>query len=172
MKAFGRWMFGDIASVVAPAVDRGPHKPPTRRSARWLIGIGLFVTLFGAIGVAGQTGDVLERQDATAVERYRSNVYITTTGGYYHKVRLRLENGDRKVIINYPLYQALGTRTEVPVQVDINPDTNLVDAVYLDGRKYAFGKQSAAVVITILITILGAFLLLRGIGRHRRYRLA
>ena len=49
--------------------------------------------------------------------------------------------------------------------------TDLVDAVYLGGRRYGTGRQSAAVVITVLFTVFGAFLLLRGIGRRRRYRL-
>ena len=169
MKSFFAWMFGDIVSVVAPRVERGPR--PTRRAARWLIGIGLFVTLFGAIGVAGEAGAVLEKQDATVIRRYTTSLQMPTTSTRLHKIRLRLEDGDTKVVTNAPLYEAVGTRTELPVRVDIDPDNNLVDAVYVDGRRYGTGRQSAAVVITILITVLGAFLLLRGVGRLRRSRL-
>ena len=46
MSALGRWLFGDIVSVVAPRVERGPRRTPTR----WLIAAGVFVTLFGGIG--------------------------------------------------------------------------------------------------------------------------
>ena len=171
MAAFSRWLFGDIASVVAPSVDRGP-RPPTRRAARWLIGIGLFVTLFGAIGVAAEAGAVLERQDAVVTGRFTTLFVNRPASARFHKVRLRLESGDTKVVTNSPLYDAVGTRTELPVQVDIDPDNNLVDAIYLEGHRYGTGRQSAAVVITILITVLGAFVLLRGIGRLRRARLA
>ena len=62
-------------------------------------------------------------------------------------------------------------RDDVKLMVDIDPDTNLIDAVYLDGQRYGTGRQSAAVVITILFTALGVFVLLRGIGRLRRARL-
>src|SRR3954452_15137608 len=163
-------MFGDIAGVFAPRVDRGPR--PTRRAARWLIGIGLFVTLFGAIGMGEELGSPLERQDATVTGRYRSLLVTRPLSTRLHKVKLRLENGDTKVVTHQPLYEAVGTRTELPVQVDVDPDTDLVDAIYLEGRRYGTGRQSAAVVVTILITALGVFLLLRGIGRLRRARLA
>ena len=170
MRAVLRWLFGDIASVVAPAADRGPRSRPTRRAARWLIGIGMFIALFGTVSAV--EGVRLERQDATAVERYtttfRANRRTRTRS---HKVRLRLESGDRKVVTHEPLYQALGERTEVPVEVDIDPSTNLVDAIYLEGRRYATARASAYEVVTIVMAALGWFLLLRGIGRLRRARL-
>lgn len=169
MRGFFRWMFGDMAGVFAPRVERGPR--PTRTAARWLIGIGVFVTLFGAIGIGEELGTPLERQDATVTGRYTTLFVSRPLSTRFHKVRLRLEDGDTKVVTHEPLYEAVGTRTELPVQVDIDPDTNLVDAIYLDGRRYGTGRQSAAVVITILVTALGAFLLLRGIGRLRRARL-
>ena len=171
MKALGRWLFGDIASVVAPRVERGPRRAPTRVSARWLIGIGLFVTLFGAIGFAGETGAKLERQSASVLSRYTT--HLRTAGGTatIHKVELQLEDGTTKSVPHEPLYHAVGPRTGVPVTVDIDPDTDLIDAVYFGGRRYATGRQSAAVVITALVTVFGAFLLLRGIGRRRRFRL-
>ena len=171
MRAFGRWLFGDIVSVVAPRVERGPRRAPTRRSARWLIAAGVFVTLFGAIGFAAEAGTMLERQPATVLGRFTTR--LRTAGGTsrLHKVRLQLEDGTTKAVPHAPLYDAVGTRTDVPVKVDIDPDTDLIDAVYLEGRRYGTGRQSAAVVITLLFTALGAFLLLRGIGRHRRSRL-
>ena len=46
MSALGRWLFGDIVSVVAPRVEREPRRTPTR----WLIAAGVFVTLLGGIG--------------------------------------------------------------------------------------------------------------------------
>jgi len=167
-----RWWFGDIASVFAPAVDRGAGHPPTRRSARWLIGIGLFLTLFGAIGVAGEFGAQLERQDATVLGRYTSHLYLRTSTGDFHKVKFRLEDGTSKMITNLPLYEAIGpNHVGMRVQVDVDPKTDLIDAVYVSGHRYALGKLSAAKVITILFTLLGVFVLLRGIGRYRRYRL-
>ena len=169
MRGFFRWMFGDIAGVFAPRVERGPR--PTRRAARWLIAIGVFVTLFGAIGMGQELGSPLERQDATVTGRYTTLLVSRRLSTRLHKVRLRLENGDTKVVTHQPLYEAVGTRTELPVKVDVDPDTDLVDAIYLEGRRYGTGRQSAAVVVTILITALGAFVLLRGIGRRRRARL-
>jgi hypothetical protein len=171
MKALGRWLFGDIASVVAPRVERGPGRAPTRRSARWLIGFGVFVTLFGAIGFAGETGAKLERQRATVLSRYTTRLRTTGGTGTIHKVELQLEDGTTKSVPHEPLYHAVGPRTGVPVTVDIDPDTDLIDAVYFGGRRYGTGRQSAAVVITALFTAVGAFLLLRGIGRRRRSRL-
>lgn len=169
MRAVFRWLFGDIASVVAPAADRGSRSRPTRRAARWLIGIGLFVAFFGT--VVAVEGVTLERQDATVVERYTTRFRANRTTSRLHKVRLRLESGDRKVVTHEPLYKALGARTEVPVEVDIDPSTNLVDAIYLDGRRYATARRSAYEVVTIVIAAFGYFLLLRGIGRLRRVRL-
>ena len=170
MGGWRRWWFGDIASVFAPAVDRGPRAAPTRRSARWLIGIGLFITLFGVIG-ATESAAPLEHQDATVVGLYTTTLNLRSSSNKFEHVRLRLENGDTKVVTNEPLYKAIGGRLERPVKVDVDPDTDLVDAVYLDGRRYGLGKQSAAVVISILFAVFGLFLLLRGIGRYRRYRL-
>ena len=171
MTALGRWLFGDIASVFAPRVERGPRRPPTRRSARWLIGIGVFVTLIGVIGFAGESGAKLERQPATVVGRFTSQLRVAGGTSYLHKVRLRLEDGTTKAVPHAPLYEAVGTRTDLPVAVDIDPDTDLIDAVYLEGSRYGTGRQSAAVVITLIFVAFGAFLLLRGIGRLRRYRL-
>jgi hypothetical protein len=170
MRALGRWLFGDIVSIVAPRVERGPRRAPTRRSARWLIAAGVFVTLFGAIGFAGET-EGLEKQPATVTGRYTTRLRAGGATGRLHKVRLRLADGTTKAIPHAPLYDAVGTRTDVPVTVDIDPDTDLIDAVYLEGRRYGTGRQSAAVVITLLFTALGVFLLLRGIGRRRRSRL-
>jgi hypothetical protein len=170
MSALGRWLFGDIASIVAPRVERGPRRPPTRRSARWLIGIGLFLALTGVIGFAGER-EPLEKQSATVVGRFTTYLRAGAAGGRIHKVRLQLEDGTTKAIPHQPLYDAVGTRTGVPVTVDIDPDTDLIDAVYLEGRRYGTGRQSAAVVITFLWAVFGAFLLLRGIGRRRRARL-
>ena len=171
MTALGRWLFGDIVSIVAPRVERGPRRPPTRRSARWLIAVGVFVTLFGAIGFAGEAGTQLEKQPATVLGRFTT--YLRTKGGgsTIHKVRLQLEDGTTKAVPHAPLYDAVGTRTDVPVAVDIDPDTDLIDAVYLEGHRYGTGRQSAAVVITLSVLVGGAFLLLRGIGRRRRSRL-
>jgi hypothetical protein len=166
-----RWLFGDIVSAFAPRVDRGAGRAPTRRAGRWLIGLGIFVTLFGAIGVVAETGSQLERQSATVVDRYTSRLRAGGASTRLHKVRLLLESGDTKAIPQAPLYDAIGTRDDVQVTVDIDPDTNLIDAVYLDGHRYATGRQSAAVVITILFTVAGVLLLLRGIGRLRRARL-
>lgn len=166
------WWVGDIVSAFSPKVDRGAGKVPTRRAARWLIGIGIFVTLVGAIGVAGETGNPLEHQHATVTGRYLSSLYSRSISSTGYNVRLRLENGDSKVVHHKPLYDAVGHRTELPVMVDVDPDTDLVDAIYLEGHRYGTGRQSAAVVVTILTTLLGVFLLLRGIGRLRRARLA
>ena len=172
MRALGRWLFGDIASVVAPRIERGPRRPPTRRSARWLTGIGLFLTLFSAIGVAGEAGSKLERQPATVVGRYTTYLRTAGGGGTIEHVRLRLEDGTTKGIPHEPLYNAVGPRTGVRVSVDIDPDTDLIDAVYLEGKRYGTGRQSAAVVITIIFLVFSVFILLRGIGRHRRARLS
>ena len=166
-----RWLFGDLVSAFAPRVDRGAGAAPTRRAGRWLVGFGIFVTLFGAIGVIAETGTVLERQSATVIDRYTTRIRTTAGSSRIHKVRLLLEDGETKDIPHAPLYDAVGTRDDLHVTVDIDPDTNLIDAVYLDGQRYATGRQSAAVVITILVTVLGVFLLLRGIGRLRRARL-
>jgi hypothetical protein len=172
MKALGRWLFGDIASVVAPRVERGPRRAPTRRSARWLIAAGVFVTLFSAIGFAGETGTKLERQSARVLGRYTRYMRAgAAAGATIHYVRLQLEDGTTPGIPHAPLYDAVGARTGLPVTVDIRPDTDLIDAVYLEGRRYATGRHSAAVVVTVIFLTFGAFLLLRGIGRHRRYRL-
>jgi hypothetical protein len=171
VRGFARWLFGDIAAIVAPRVDRGPRGTPTRRAARWLIGIGLFVTLFGALGVAAETETVLEKQPATVLGRYTTFLRHTGGGSTLHKVRLPLADGTTKSIPHAPLYDAVGTRTDVPVTVEIDPDTDLIDAVFLEGHRYGTGRQSAAVVVTILITALGAFILLRGVGRRRRARL-
>ena len=167
-----RWLFGDIASTFSPRVDRGAGKAPTRRGGRRLVGFGIFLTLFGGIGVIAETGTVLERQPATVIDTY-TTVSRTTNGGSsrLHKVKLLLEDGDTKDIPLAPLYDAIGTRDDVKVTVDIDPDTNLIDAVYLEGHRYGTGRQSAAVVITILFTVFGVFVLLRGIGRLRRARL-
>jgi len=59
----------------------------------------------------------------------------------------------------------------VSVTVDIDPDNDLIDAVYLEGHRYATGRQSAAVVVTLVFLAFGVFLLLRGIGRYRRFQL-
>jgi hypothetical protein len=167
-----RWLFGDIASVFSPRVDRGAGKAPTRRGGRWLVGFGIFLTLFGGIGVIGETGSVLERQPATVIDTYTTRIRTSNGGGSdVQKVRLLLEDGDTKDIPQEPLYDAIGSRDDVRVSVDIDPDTNLIDAVYLEGHRYGTGRQSAAVVITILFTVFGVFLLLRGIGRLRRARL-
>ena len=171
MRALGRWLFGDIASVVAPRIERGPRRAPTRYSARWLIGVGLFVTLFGAIGYAGESGTTLDRQSATVIGRYTTRLGSGGGMSTIHKVRLQLEDGSTKSVPHAPLYDAIGTRTDVPVTVDIDPDTDLIDAVYLEGHRYATGRQSAAVVITLIFLAFGVFLLLRGIGRDRRSRL-
>jgi hypothetical protein len=171
MRALGRWLFGDIVSVVSPRVERGPRRAPTRRSARWLIAAGVFVTLFGAIGFAGEAGAKLERQPATVLDRYTSRMHTAGGTSRIHKVRLQLEDGTTKAVPHAPLYDAVGTRTDVPVTVEIDPDNDLIDAVYLEGRRYATGRQSAAVVITFLFIVFGVFLLLRGIGRRRRSRL-
>jgi hypothetical protein len=171
MRALGRWLFGDIASVVAPRIDRGPRRAPTRRSSRWLIGIGLFVTLFGAIGFAGESGAKLERQQATVVDRFTTQLHSTTGSSTIHKVSLQLEDGTTKSIPHEPLYDAVGPRPHVAVTVDIDPDTDLIDAIYLEGHRYPTGRQSAAVVITLIFLVFGVFLLLRGIGRNRRSRL-
>lgn len=167
-----RWLFGDIASAFSPRVERGAGKAPTRRAGRWLIGFGIFLTLFGVIGVIGETGSVLERQSATVIDRYTTRMRLSNGGSSkVYKIRLLLESGDTKDIPQQPVYEAIGTRDDVKVMVDIDPDTNLIDAVYLDGQRYGTGRQSAAVVITILFTALGVFVLLRGIGRLRRARL-
>jgi hypothetical protein len=166
-----RWLFGDIVSAFAPRVDRGAGRAPTRRAGRWLIGFGIFVTLVGAIGFAGESGAQLERQSATVIDRYTYRMRAGGASSRIHKVRLLLESGDTKAIPLAPLYDAIGTRDNVQVSVDIDPDTNLIDAVYLDGHRYGTGRQSAAVVVTIVFTVLGVFLLLRGIGRLRRARL-
>ncbi len=166
-----RWVFGDVVSAFAPRVERGAGVAPKRRAGRWLVGLGIFVTLFGAIGVIAETETVLERQSATVIDRYTTRMRTTSGSSTIHKVRLRLDDGETKDIPHAPLYDAVGTRDDLQVTVDIDPDTDLVDAVYLDGQRYATGRQSAAVVITILITVLGVFLLLRGIGRLRRARL-
>ena len=166
-----RWLFGDIVSVIAPRVERGAGRAPRRRAGRWLIGLGIFLTLFGGIGIIAETETVLEHQPATVIGRYTSYLRAGGAGTRLHKVRLLLEDGDTKDIPLAPLYDAVGSRDDVPVDVDIDPDTNLIDAVYLDGQRYGTGRQSAAVVITILFTVAGAFVLLRGIGRLRRARL-
>jgi hypothetical protein len=171
MRALGRWLFGDIASVVAPRIERGPRRAPTRRSARWLIGAGVFVTLFGGIGFAAESGTNLERQSATVLARYTTRLRTAGGSSTIHKVRLQLEDGTTKNVPHAPLYDAVGTRADLPVTVDIDPDTDLVDAVYLEGRRYATGRQSAAVVVTLIVLAFGVFLLLRGVGRHRLSRL-
>jgi len=166
-----RWLFGDIVSAFAPRVDRGAGSAPTRRAGRWLIGLGIFVTLFGAIGVIAEAGTQLERQSATVIDRYTTRIRAGGAGTTLHKVRLLLEDGNTKDIPQAPLYDAIGSRDDVQVGVDIDPDTDLIDAVYYDGHRYARGRQSAAVVITILFTVAGVLLLLRGVGRLRRARL-
>jgi hypothetical protein len=171
MRALARWLFGDIVSVVAPRVERGPRRAPTRRSARRLIALGVFVTLFGAIGFAGEAGRTLERQPATVLGRFTTELTSKSGGSTIHHVRLELEDGTTTAVRHAPLYDAVGRRTGVRAAVDIEPDIDLIDAVYLDGRRYGTGRKSAALVITLLFTALGAFLLLRGIGRHRRSRL-
>jgi hypothetical protein len=171
MRAFGRWLFGDIASVVAPRVERGPRRTPTRRSARWLIGFGVFLTLFGAMGFAAEAGAKLERQPATVLLRYTTRMHTSAGTSRIHKLRLLLEDGTTKNVPHAPLYDAVGTRTDLPVTVDIDPDNDLVDAIYLEGHRYATGRQSAAVVIMFLFLASGVFVLLRGIGRRRRSRL-
>ena len=167
-----RWLFGDIVSAFAPRVDRGAGRAPTRRAGRWLIGFGIFVTLFGAIGMSQEVGAQLERQPATVIDTYISHMRGGNGGSSeINNVELELADGDTKTIRHEPLYDAVGSRDDVPVTVDIDPDTNLIDAVYLEGQRYGTGRQSAAVVVTILFTLAGVFLLLRGIGRLRRARL-
>src|SRR5690242_18665045 len=120
-----RWLVGDIVSAFAPRVDRGAGKAPTRRAGRWLIGFGIFVTLFGAIGVVAETETVLERQSATVIDRYTTRIHASSGGSStLHKVRLLLEDGETKDIPQAPLYDAVGTRDDVRVTVDIDPDTN------------------------------------------------
>lgn len=164
------WLFDDLVSVVAPRPRGRPGWVPTRRSARWLIGIGVFVTFFGVVGVTEQTQMVLERQPATVTDKYTSRIRTSSGSSDIPKVRLRLEDGDTKDVPSAPVYEAIGDRDDVQVMVDINPDTNLIDAIYLDERRYGTGRQSAVVVVTILIAALGVWLLLRGIGRWRRVR--
>jgi hypothetical protein len=103
--------------------------------------------------------------------RFTTRLQSAGSTSRIHKVRLQLEDGSTKAVPHAPLYDAVGTRTDVPVTVDIDPDTDLIDAVYLEGHRYATGRQSAAVVVTLLFTAVGVFLLLRGIGRRRRSRL-
>ena len=171
MRALGRWLFGDIASVVSPRLERGPRRTPTRRSARWLIAAGVFVTLFGGIGFAAEAGAKLERQPATVLDRFTTRMHTAGGSSRIHKLRLQLQDGTAKNVPHAPLYDAIGTRTDVPVTVDIDPDNDLIDAIYLEGHRYATGRQSAAVVITFLFLVFGVYLVLRGIVRRRRFRL-
>jgi hypothetical protein len=166
-----RWLFGDIASAFAPAPERGAGTKPTRRAARWLIGIGVFLTLFGVIGTVEEATVKLERQHATLVDRFTTRFDTRTTSAQLHKVRVRLEDGTERVITYAPLYDALGTRTELPVMVDVDPQIDHVHAVYVNGRRYYVGRHATALVVTSLFTALGVFLLLRGIGRRRRAHL-
>ena len=96
MRAFGRWLFGDIVSVVAPRVERGPRRPPTRRSARWLIGAGVVVTLFGAMGFAAEAGAKLERQPAIVLDRFTTRSHTSAGTSRIHKLTLQLEAGRRR----------------------------------------------------------------------------
>ena len=93
------------------------------------------MTLVGAMGCAAEAGAKLERQPATELSRFTTRSDTSA-----------------------------GTRTDLPVTVDIDPDDDLIDAI-------ATGRQTAAVVIMFLILVSGVFLLLRGIGRRRRSRL-
>lgn len=163
-----RWLFGDLVGVVSPRVDRGPV--PTRRAARRLLIAGVIVSFVGAVAVSTGTS-ALENQPATVVGRYTVYHGAGAAGGRIHEVTLRFADGDRKSIPDQPLYDAVGDRTAVPVRVDVDPDTKLVDAIYLDGVRYGTGRRTARVVIAILFAAFGGFLLLRGIGRARRARL-
>jgi hypothetical protein len=117
-------------------------------------------------------GTTLDRQPATVLGRYTTRLHTTSGSSTLHKVRLQLADGTTKSVPHAPLYDAVGRRTDLPVTVDIDPDTDLIDAVYLEGNRYGTGRQSAAVVVTLIFLALGVFLLLRGIGRLRRYRCA
>src|SRR3954452_5548215 len=69
--AFAWWLFGDIVAIANPRTARAPGSPPTRRSAHWLIGLGLFFTLFWAIGISTAIGGRYESEDATIIGAYR-----------------------------------------------------------------------------------------------------
>ena len=123
------------------------------------------------MGFAARAGPKLDRQPATLLSRFTTRSLHLRRHLRIHKLRLQLEEGTQKNTPHAPLYDAVGTRTDVPVTVEIDPDNDLIDAVYLEGHRYATGRQSAAVVIMFLILLSGVFLLLRGIGRGRRARL-
>src|SRR3954470_24695207 len=153
------------------AVAPGPANPPTRRSAHWLIGIGLFVTLFSAIGISTAVGGRYESEDATIIGKYTVETGSPTLGAF-HKVRLELADGSIRAIPNAPLYDAIGHRFGQHATVDIKRKTGAIKAVHWNGRRYGATSPVAGVVITIRFTALGAFVLLRGIGRRRRARYA
>jgi hypothetical protein len=162
------WFAQDLVNAFDPAFDRR-GKEATRRAARWLIGIGIFVTLFGAIGISEEAGAQYELQPATVTGRYLTYVGTRTSSSQIEHVRLRLEDGTEKSVTIASLYEAVDGRSGDSAEVDIRPDTNSIRAVVFEGRRYGTGNQVAAIVFTILTTLVGAFVLLRGIGRRRRW---
>jgi hypothetical protein len=156
---------------VNPRAAKGPRTPPTRRSARWLTGVGLFVTLFSAIGISTAVGGKYESEDATIIGKYAVETGSATLGEF-QKVRLRLADGSIRAIPNAPLYDAIGHRFGQHATVDIKRKTGAIKAVHWNGRRYGATSPVAGVVITILFTAIGAFVLVRGIGRWRRARYA
>jgi hypothetical protein len=162
------WFAQDLVNLADPSFDRR-GKEATRRAARWLIGIGIFLTLFGAIGISEEAGAQYELQPATVTGRYLTYVGTRYSSSNVEHVRLRLEDGTDKSVTLASLYDAVGGRTGVPATVDIRPDTDSIRAVEFEGRRYGTGNQSAAIVIVILTTLAGALVLLRGIGRRRRW---
>lgn len=162
------WFAQDLVNLVDPSFDhRG--KEATCRAARWLIGVGIFLTLFGAIGISEEAGAQYELQPATVTGRYLTYVGTRTSSSQVEHVKLRLEDGTERSVTIASLYEAVGHSADTSATVDIRPDTDSIRAVTFEGRRYGTGNQSAAIVFVILTTLVGAFVLLRGVGRRRRW---
>src|SRR4051794_21907484 len=132
-----------------------------------MIGLGLFFTLFWAIGISTAVRGRYEPEDATIIGAVRHQSG-TRPYGSYHTVRLRLADGSVRGIHNEPLYDALHHQFGQHATVEIKHTTGSIKAVQFNDRRYGATDPIAIVVITILGTAFSALVLLRGIGRLRR----
>jgi hypothetical protein len=140
---------------------------PTPRRARGLLTFGVLISLVGGIGVGKEAQPRFEREQATVAGRHTRDTRLgRNLSGTRYTVELRLDDGSTKTIADKRLYDAVGTRTGVPASIDIKPETGLVRAVLFEGRRYGTGRQTAALVAAILVTIAGLVLL--GFGIRRR----